>query len=80
MKGQFRIDTMYAYICTDLDGSEGVPALNPNKDGVVMPLMGAGMDRMLSLRPYAVHIAKTMGRKVTLCKFTTREEVEVFEP
>lgn len=78
MNGQQRIDVMYAYICLDEDGTEGVPALEMG--GNSYPLMGADMAMAAMLRPYAMKISKQMGKKVTLCRFSTREIVEEFLP
>lgn len=79
MKGQLHIESMFAFICTDLDGSEGVPAIGPMPDGTVYPLMGADLERMASLRQYAEKLAEG-GRLVKLVKFTHREELEIFPP
>lgn len=77
MNGQLRVEAMWAMICTDLDGSEGVPAFE--SDGMIFPLMGADLERMESFRPYAEKLAAG-GRLVKLVKFTHREEVETFAP
>ncbi len=68
------IDEMYAFVVKE-DGSEGIPAISV--DGMAMPLVGADTDRMVSLRPYAEHLAG-QGLEVKLIRFTVREEVEVF--
>lgn len=74
-----RIEEMFAFIALDpADDTEGVTAaLRPN--GEWMPMIGADMDRMNSLRPVAREIAKASGQRVTLCRFTTREELEAFD-
>ena len=84
MKGQQRIEEMFAFVVLDDDGTEGVPAvtvnMGPYEGDMSFPLLGADMARIESLRPHAVRLSKQMGKKVTLCKFTNREEMEVFEP
>lgn len=75
MKGQLRIDEMFAFVCLDDDGTEGIPAIQTPMGPV--PLLGADLKRIDSLRPYAENLSKT-GKKVTLVKFTNRVELEVF--
>ncbi len=78
MKGQLRIDQMFAFIVVDDDGTEGIPAfLAPG--GTAMPMVGADMARVESLRPIARRMARELKKPVTLCKFTTREILEVIE-
>jgi hypothetical protein len=75
MKGQVRIDQIFAFICVDDDGTEGIPAISTPIG--VMPLVGADEARIESLRKYAEQISRDMGKKVTLVKFTNRIEMEV---
>lgn len=79
MDGQVRIDQMFAFILLDDDNTEGIPAFH-RTDGMAMPMVGADMTRVESLRGMAVHMARLHKKKVTLVKFTKREELEVFEP
>jgi hypothetical protein len=73
--GQVKIESMYAFIVLDpADNTEGIPALN-SPDGP-LPMVGADMARIEQLRPWAEHIASTMGAKVTLAHFTNRTDVE----
>lgn len=78
MKGQLRIDQMFAYIVMDDDDTEGIPAFMAN--GMPMPMVGADMARVESLNPIAQEMAKELGKKVTLVRFSDRVEMEVFEP
>jgi hypothetical protein len=41
-----------------------------------MPMVGADMKRVDDLRPLAQKIAREMGKKITLVRFTQREELE----
>ncbi len=79
MNGQEHIEQMYAFVVVDDDGTEGVPAIDNGK-GMIMPLVGADMARVESLRPYVESMAKSLGKPVTLMRFSVREELEVIEP
>ena len=80
MRGQVRIDEMYAYVIMDDDDTEGIPAFQLTGSAIPMPMVGADMARVESLNPIAQSMAQQLGKKVTLVRFTTREEIEVFEP
>lgn len=76
-KTHLRIDELFAFIASDTDG-EGLPAF---RDGnVMLPMVCADKARVDSLREIARLIAKTSGNKITLCRFSVREEIEVIEP
>jgi hypothetical protein len=71
---------MYAFVMLDqADNTEGIPAF-PGPDGTPLPMVGADMKRVDSLRPIAEAFARATGNKVTLCRFEVRTELEVFEP
>lgn len=76
MNGQQRIEEMFAFVCVDDDGTEGIPAIQVG--GMAMPLVGADMKRVESLRPIANEMARS-GKKITIVKFTNRIELEVIE-
>lgn len=78
--GQVRILSLWAFIMVDpADGSEGVPAF-PGPGGVLIPLMGADLARVASMRPIAEQAARRMGVPVTLAHFSVRTDQEVIEP
>ena len=80
MKGQLRIEQMYAFVALDPeDNTEGVVAMGP-MDGVMLPLVGADMERVEQLRPIAQALATRGDMKITLCRFEIRTELEVIEP
>lgn len=79
MRGQVRIDSLFAFVVVDDDGSEGVPAF-PGPGGVLMPMMGADLARMDLLEPMAQLLATTLNKQVTLCRFLTRDELKVIDP
>jgi hypothetical protein len=76
MKGQLRIEQMYAFIATDTDNTEGIIGLTDPVTGAQTPMVGADMKRVDSLRPMAAAIAREFGVKVTLCRFEVRTELE----
>lgn len=78
MNGEVKIDQMFAYIVVDDDNTEGIPAFDGG--GITMPMVGADMARIESLNPLAEVMAKRLGKKVTLVRFSVREVIEVFEP
>jgi len=87
VKGQLHIDELYAFIVLDSDGTEGVPAVSCPSEVVglgfggiaLLPLMGADMKRVEALRVYVQHDPMLKGRKVTLARFSVREDLEVIQ-
>lgn len=79
--GPKKIDALYAWICKEPDGGEGLcGALLPGLEGAEGPvwtaLVGADMDRVKSLRPYAEMTRTATGYPVTLIRLTRREDLE----
>lgn len=69
-----RIEELFCFAIVGEDGIEGVPAIQ--NGSVVMPLMGADMERMGSLKDAAREVeAQNPGKKVRLYKFTQKEEI-----
>jgi hypothetical protein len=78
--GQVRIDQMYAFVALDPeDDTEGIVAFLAPGSGW-MPMVGADMQRIDQLRPFARQQAKALGVRIRLLRFTDREEIEVIEP
>ncbi len=71
-----KIDEMYAFIATEDDGQEGICAFQIH-GGMWMPMVGADLARMESLRPMAEKIAKATGKQIEVIKFTNREHLEM---
>lgn len=71
------IDAIYAWVAIEADGSEGVCACQVS--GLMMPLVGADIDRIKSLRRYAEHTSAVTGCPVRLVRFSRREDLEVLE-
>jgi len=68
------INEMFAFIAPDALG-EGLVAFQM-PSGEWMPLVGADMTRVESLKPIARKIGKMSGKKIQLVKFTTRIHLE----
>lgn len=80
MRGQLRIEQMYAFIALDpADNTEGVIGFTDALTGESMPMVGADMKMVDKLRPLARRAARAGGVKVTLCRFEIRTELESYE-
>jgi hypothetical protein len=69
------ITSLYAWVVTEPDG-EGVAGAALMVDGkpVWMPLVGADLDRMRSLRPYAELVKEQTGFPMRLARFDLAAE------
>jgi hypothetical protein len=76
-KTLLRIDEIYAFIASDENG-EGLPAIQHGN--MMLPMVCADKARVDSLREKARMLARESGNKITLCRFSVREEMEVIEP
>lgn len=69
-----RIEEMYAFVAEDSGpDDEGVVAMSVGD--VMLPLVGADMARVESLRPIARDISAQTGKKIKLLHFTQREDL-----
>ena len=69
-----RIEEMYAFVAEDSGpDDEGVVAMSVGN--VMLPLVGADMARVESLKPVARSISAQTGKKVKLLRFTQREDL-----
>lgn len=73
-----KITELYAWVCTEDDGGDGVPATKLGN--LVYPLIGADKQRVESMRPHALKVAQITGRPIKLMKFSKMEFVEQVEP
>ena len=73
MNGQLRINQVFAFVIVDEDGTEGVVAVL--RDGVWMPLMGADMSRVESLKALVRDAPQCRGKRVTILRFGDREDI-----
>ncbi len=70
-----RISEMFAFIAED-QGPDDEGVIGMEIGGSMMPLVGADMARVDSLRPFAEQIGLIINKKIKLVKFTTRTDVE----
>jgi hypothetical protein len=78
MRGDLNIETLYAFIVRDDDGTEGlIGTMTPTG---WMPLVGADLQRAASLEPIAQETADASGKCVTLAHFSVRENVKEIAP
>jgi hypothetical protein len=56
-----RINSVFAYLSVDKDGSEGVCAAPIGPGGTWMPLIAADADRLKSITPVAEQVARESG-------------------
>lgn len=73
------ITQLWAFVCVEDDGDEGVIAFT-TVDGVVLPLIGSDLDRVRALRSLARQTVDATGQPVVLKRFTAMEVVETFVP
>lgn len=70
--GQFlRITEIYAFIAKDEQGHEGVMGFS-DRNGNMMPMIGADVDRVDSLIPMANKISEMTGQKYEIRYFTQK--------
>jgi len=69
------IDALYAWVATEPDGGEGICSAQLGK--LHMPLVGADMDRIKSLRSHAEAVRAASGYPVRLVRFSRREDLEI---
>ena len=74
-----KIDKMFAFVTEDRPGSEGVTAFGLPGGGW-MPMVGADMARVESLRNRAQEIADRTGSPITIVEFSTRNDIETIMP
>ncbi len=74
-----KIDALFAFISVD-EGPEDEGIVAARMGNMWMPLVGADMDRVESLKPLAVGVARLTGKRIVLAKFSVREDLEELEP
>ena len=73
-----KIEEMYVFIAEDGPNDEGVSAFQIGDTW--LPMVGADMKRVDSMKPVAQLIADRTGQTIKLIRFTQREEIETIEP
>lgn len=79
MRGQLKINQLFAFIVLDEDGTEGVPAVYNWSTGMAIPLMGADMTRMNQMKELVLKDPTLKGKKITLARFAERENIGTFD-
>jgi hypothetical protein len=72
-----KIDCMFAFVTSDKQPEgkdEGILGIGL-RDGTMLPLVGADMDRVRSLMPVADSIAKEAGITYRILKFSNKEDI-----
>lgn len=75
-----KIKTFWAFIGTEKDGTEGVPAFYDQGLNMMMPLVGSDQARIDSLRSMAQLIADQTGQSLELRQFSEYRVVETIKP
>lgn len=69
-----RIEEMYAFVAED-SGPEDEGLVGMATSSGWMPLVGADMARVESLKPIAKNISARTGKKIKILHFTQREDL-----
>jgi hypothetical protein len=76
-----KIDRMFAFVATDGGpDDEGVCAFLDPRWGAWMPMVGADMARVESLRAEAQAIANRTGKRIELLEFSVRKSIGTIIP
>lgn len=73
-----QIHKVYAWVFTDTEGGEGVPAAFVS--GMPLPLMAFSERAARSLRPLARQLSQQIGRPLTFVEFSVRTDIETIGP
>lgn len=73
-----QIVKVYAWVFTDTEGGEGVPAAFVS--GMPLPLMAFSERAARSLRPLARRLSQQLGRPLTFVEFSVRTDIETIGP
>ncbi len=75
-ESQETVKELYCFLVVDPDDeTEGIPQFFSVLHNAHMPMFGADLERMESMRGIVTGVAKQFGRRVELAKFTNREHV-----
>lgn len=73
-----KIDALYAYLAQGDDGNEGVMAISVpvhNNQMIMLPMVGADIDRIKSLLPIAKQTALVSGLTFRIYRFDNKVEI-----
>lgn len=68
-----KITEMFAFVCEDAPGDEGIIGMSLGR--MMWPLVGADMERVNALKPYADQISEQTGKPYKLLKFQLVGEI-----
>lgn len=74
-----RIEHFWAFLSVD-EGGEGVCAAPLAPGMLTVPMIAADERRLDSLKPLARKLPNIFGKPVRLAKFSTREDIEIYQP
>ncbi len=76
-----RIEQMYAFVVEDSgpddEGVVAIQSVSGDYGPIWLPLVGADMARVESLKPLARGIGQQLGKRVKLICFDNRQDIEV---
>jgi uncharacterized protein YecE (DUF72 family) len=72
-----KISNVYLFLAVDPNGDESVPAFS--EGDLFMPLVATAPARVDELRAIAKQISRESGQRITLCRFSVREDLEVID-
>lgn len=70
----FKIEKITAFVVTDEDGTEGIPAFS-DPNGLMQPMVGADPARVKALYPIAIQLCATFGKEFRVLEFTNRVDI-----
>ena len=76
---------MFAFVSEDENGNEGVVGMSMPDDKdinkmVILPLVGADLERIEQLTPYAKQISNQTGKTIRLITFGVRNDLLTITP
>lgn len=79
MKGLgFKITKIWAFVAEHGDDDEGIIAFE--HQGTMYPMIAADQKRLVDFKPIAKNFSDKLNIKVKCVEFTTRQEIETYEP
>lgn len=73
----FKISNVYLFVTVDPNGNESVPAVF--ESDVFMPLVATEPARVDELRELPKQVSRESGQRITLCRLSVREDLEVID-
>lgn len=73
------IQSLFAYIATDKDGSDFIPVLTNSTSGLIAPMFYVTLEMAEEMRPQAQEVANAMGGQVRLRQFFAAADLFAIE-